>query len=112
METHITADIIYNLIEKLKSDGLNDAEIKKVFANSVWGDSNFIKSFQKDAVFAAKKNKIGIRKRSILYSLFSALGIYLVLFPFLSGSAANITFLVVALGLSILLIIKLRALFR
>ncbi len=112
METHITADIIYNLIAKLKSDGLNDAEIKKVFANSVWGDSNIIKSFQKETVFAAKKSRIGIRKRSIIYSLFGSVAIYLVLLPFLNESAANITCLIVALGLSVLLIIKLRLLFR
>jgi len=111
MESPITADIIYSLVLKLKEQGLGEAEIKKALVRNVLEEQNLLQSLQKELLFVQKKHKIRLKKRSILYSVFGFFAIFLVLMPFLSEKAANITFLCMALGLSTLLIIKLKSLY-
>jgi hypothetical protein len=111
MEPHITADIIYSLVLKLKGEGLSDAEIKKALVNSVLGEHNLTQTLQKEAIFIQKRHKTRFKKRSIIYSVFGSTAIYLVLQPFLSTQAANIAFLGIALGLSTILVIKLHSLY-
>ena len=110
MEPTITADVIYNLVVKLKGDGLNDAEIKKALVNSVMTEQQVLQTLNKEAIFLHKKGKSRFRRRSVLYTVFAAGLIYFMLYPFLSEKAAGFVFLTLALGISTFLVIKIRTL--
>jgi len=108
MESHITADVIYSLVLKLKDQGLNDAEVKKELVSNVLQEQNLIQSLQKEILFVQKKHKIRLKKKSIVYSIFGSVGVFLVFLPFLSERTASIAFLVLALALSTVLAVKLK----
>jgi hypothetical protein len=110
MESSITADVIYSLVLKLKEQGLDDAEIKKAFVTNVQ-EQNLIQSVQKEMLFVQKRHKIRLKKKSIIYSVLGSVAVFLVLLPFLTEKAAHITFLIMALGLSTILIIKIKSLY-
>ena len=65
----------------------------------------------KEVIFLNKKQKSRFKKRSVAYSVLGSTAMYVVLLPFLSEKAANFTFLILALCVSIFLVFKLRRLF-
>lgn len=107
----ITADIIYSLVLKLKDQGLNHAEIKKALVDNVLQEQNLIQSLQKEILLVQKNHRIRLKKKSIFYSVFGFMAVFLVALPFLDEKSAQIAFLIMAFGLSVLLIIKLKSLY-
>ncbi len=106
----ITADVIYHYVAKLQREGLSDEQIKKTLSSGVLEEENMLQLLQNESLFIQKTHK-AFKKRNFIFSAFGFVAVYLILNPFLSEKAAQLVFLMLALGLSALIAIKLRSLY-
>jgi hypothetical protein len=83
MEPTITADGIYSIFQRLKNDGLSDAEIKKTLVQIFMGDKSTLKTFYFEEVASPVKKQSFFSKKYIFYSIGALFCSYLVYLIFI-----------------------------
>jgi hypothetical protein len=111
MESTISADVIYHYVAKLQREGQSDEQIKKTLSSGVLEEENMLQLLQNEALFIQKAHRRAFKKRNFIFSAFGFVAVYLILNPFLGEKASQLVFLVLALGLSALIAIRLRSLY-